>query len=107
MQQLVRYITLLKRSNTLDTLKILQDMEHDNRVFQYNDDINTIIFDGYWLIDFIKTHTENELTNTMRSLHNIFEAKYLKLIYRDVTPDNFAWDYTCQKYISITRRIPV
>lgn len=107
MQQLIQYITLLKRSSILDTLKILQDMEHDNRVFQYNYDINTIILDGNWLIDFIKTHTEDELTNIMRSLHNLFGAGYLKLIYKDITPDNFAWDDTYQKYLSITWRIPV
>ena len=107
MQQLVRYITLLKCNNTFDILNTLQDMEHDNRVFQCSPDNDMILLDGDWWINFIKTHTEDELTNIMRSLHNMSKAKYLKLIYRDETPDNFAWDDTYQMYLSCTFRIPV
>lgn len=81
-------------------------MEHDNRVLQYNHDINTALLDADWLSNFIETHTQCELANIMRNLHTFFNVECLKLTYKNknVTPANFIWDNIIQRYIYINGR---
>jgi hypothetical protein len=101
MKQLMRYITLLKYNNTFDVLNTLQDIEHNNRVFQYSPDHDIIILNGEWWTDFLETHMNDEATKILQTLHKLFNANYLQIVFEYQPSDLYSWENYYQMYLSV------